>query len=71
MKSREIMENFQKGPSSLPKENLLNQIEQKRAELYQAANMNGFGSSQAIKFSQELDNLLNEYERKYIKKQLN
>jgi hypothetical protein len=62
---------FQKGPSNLPKENLLNQIEQKRAELYQAANMNGFCSSQAIKFSQELDHLLNEYERKYIRKPVN
>jgi hypothetical protein len=33
--------------------------------------MNGFGSTQAIKYSQELDHLLNEYERKYIKKQMN
>ncbi|WML52183.1 aspartyl-phosphate phosphatase Spo0E family protein [Neobacillus sp. PS3-12] len=65
------MENIQKGPSTLPKENLLDRIEQKRAELYQAASMNGFCSSQAVKFSQELDNLLNEYERKYIKKQIN
>jgi stage 0 sporulation regulatory protein len=55
----------------LPKEHILDQIEQKRAELYQAVSMNGFCSTQAIKFSQELDNLLNEYERKYIKKQLN
>jgi hypothetical protein len=65
------MENIQKGPSTLPKENLLDRIEQKRAELYQAASMNGFCSSQAVQFSQELDNLLNEYERKYIKKQIN
>jgi hypothetical protein len=65
------MENIQKGPSTLPKENLLDRIEQKRAELYQAASMNGFCSSQAVKFSQELDHLLNEYERKYIKKQIN
>jgi hypothetical protein len=52
----------------LHKQDLLNQIEQKRAELYQAATVNGFCSSLAIKFSQELDHLLNEYERQYKKK---
>jgi hypothetical protein len=55
----------------LPKENLLDKIEQKRAELYKAATVNGFCSSIAIKYSQELDLLLNEYERKYINKPIN
>lgn len=53
------------------KQDLLDQIEQKRAELYQAVSVNGFSSSNTIKYSQELDQLLNEYERRYIKKPIN
>jgi hypothetical protein len=51
----------------LLKHDLLEQIEQKRAELIQAAAASGFSSSLTIKFSQELDHLLNEYNRKYNK----
>ncbi|SDL96811.1 aspartyl-phosphate phosphatase Spo0E family protein [Bacillus sp. OK048] len=43
-------------------------IEKKRAELIQVAVTNGLTSSIAIRYSQELDHLLNEYNRKYIKK---
>jgi stage 0 sporulation regulatory protein len=66
-----MTEQLQKGLSQLPKKNLLDQIEQKRAEMYQAASISGFCSTQAIKYSQELDLLLNEYEQKYIKKPIN
>ncbi|KAB2337615.1 aspartyl-phosphate phosphatase Spo0E family protein [Cytobacillus depressus] len=47
---------------------LLLLIEQKRIELIQVAMKDGLASSTAIKFSQELDNLLNEYYRKHTKK---
>jgi hypothetical protein len=43
-------------------------IEKKRAELIQVAQTNGLTSSIAIRYSQELDHLLNEYNRRYIKK---
>ncbi|HEY2422249.1 MAG TPA: aspartyl-phosphate phosphatase Spo0E family protein [Neobacillus sp.] len=43
-------------------------IEKKRAELIQVAISNGFSSSLAVRYSQELDHLLNEYNRIYIKK---
>ncbi|WP_066401088.1 aspartyl-phosphate phosphatase Spo0E family protein [Neobacillus mesonae] len=43
-------------------------IEKKRAELIKAANANGLTSSVAIRCSQELDQLINEYNRQYIKK---
>jgi stage 0 sporulation regulatory protein len=52
----------------LLKQDLLEQIEQKRAELIQAATVHGLCSTLVIKFSQELDDLLNEYNRIYIKK---
>ncbi|MFJ5713171.1 aspartyl-phosphate phosphatase Spo0E family protein [Neobacillus novalis] len=50
------------------KQDLVALIEKKRAELIQVAITNGLTSSVAIRNSQELDHLLNEYNRKYIKK---
>ena len=50
------------------KQDLIELIENKRAELIQVAVTNGLTSSIAIRYSQELDHLLNEYNRKYIKK---
>jgi hypothetical protein len=50
------------------KQELINLIEKKRAELIQVATTNGLTSSAAIRYSQELDNLLNEYNRVYIQK---
>lgn len=50
------------------KQDLITLIEKKRAELIQVAIFNGLTSSIAIRYSQELDKLLNEYNRKYIQK---
>jgi len=50
------------------KQELITLIEKKRAELIQVAITNGLTSSVAIRYSQELDHLLNEYNRVYIKK---
>jgi hypothetical protein len=50
------------------KQDLIAIIEKKRAELIQVATTNGFTSSVAIRYSQELDHLLNEYHSVYIKK---
>jgi hypothetical protein len=50
------------------KQELLSLIENKRAELIQVAMKNGLHSTAAIKYSQELDHLLNEYNRIFIKK---
>jgi len=50
------------------KQDLISLIEKKRAELIQVAVTNGLTSSIAIRYSQELDHLLNEYNRMYIKK---
>lgn len=52
----------------MSKEQLINLIEQKRQELIQIASKNGLNSTIAIHYSQELDELLNEYNRVYIKK---
>jgi stage 0 sporulation regulatory protein len=54
--------------SAVIKQDLITLIEKKRAELIQVAITNGLSSSVAIRHSQELDNLLNEYNRIYIKK---
>lgn len=54
--------------SAVIKQDLIALIEQKRAELIQVAITNGLTSSIAIRHSQELDHLLNEYDRMYIKK---
>nr|WP_263327825.1 aspartyl-phosphate phosphatase Spo0E family protein [Neobacillus sp. Marseille-Q6967] len=47
------------------KKELVALIEKKRAEMIQVAITNGLTSSIAIRYSQELDQLLNEYNRKY------
>ncbi|AIE59777.1 aspartyl-phosphate phosphatase Spo0E family protein [Bacillus methanolicus] len=52
----------------MTKQDLLSLIEKKRAELIQVVSKNGLNSSVAIKHSQELDILLNEYNRTFIKK---
>ncbi|WP_420490775.1 Spo0E family sporulation regulatory protein-aspartic acid phosphatase [Neobacillus drentensis] len=54
--------------SAVTKNDLVALIEKKRAELIQVAITNGLTSSVAIRYSQELDHLLNEYHRVYIKK---
>ncbi|MEW9050027.1 MAG: aspartyl-phosphate phosphatase Spo0E family protein [Neobacillus sp.] len=46
-------------------------IENKRAELINVAKTNGLTSSVAIRYSQELDHLLNEYNRRFIQKVTN
>jgi Spo0E like sporulation regulatory protein len=53
---------------TLSKEQLITLIEKKREELIQIASKNGLNSTIAIHYSQELDELLNEYNRVYIKK---
>jgi stage 0 sporulation regulatory protein len=50
------------------KQDLVALIEKKRAELIQVAITNGLTSSVAIRYSQELDQLLNEYNKVFIKK---
>jgi hypothetical protein len=50
------------------KQELITLIEKKRAELIQVAITNGLSSSVAIRYSQELDYLLNEYNRNFLKK---
>ncbi|WP_432418805.1 Spo0E family sporulation regulatory protein-aspartic acid phosphatase [Cytobacillus spongiae] len=57
-----------KGISAVCKQELLALIEKKRAELIHIAMINGLSSTLAIKYSQELDTLLNEYNRKLIEK---
>ncbi|MBS4211722.1 MULTISPECIES: aspartyl-phosphate phosphatase Spo0E family protein [Neobacillus] len=50
------------------KQDIVTLIEKKRAELYKVATKNGLTSSIAIRYSQELDHLINEYNRAYIEK---
>jgi hypothetical protein len=50
------------------KNELISLIEQKRTELIEVVKDNGLTSAIAIRYSQELDHLLNEYNRIYIKK---
>ena len=45
---------------------LLEQIERKRAELVAIVSQNGLSSQITIKYSQELDNLLNKYHLKLV-----
>ncbi|WP_462409350.1 Spo0E family sporulation regulatory protein-aspartic acid phosphatase [Neobacillus sp. Marseille-QA0830] len=52
------------------KQDLLALIEKKRTELIKVATSNGFTSSLAIRYSQELDHLINEYNRKYTERVL-
>jgi hypothetical protein len=48
------------------KEQLSNLIEKKRAELIEIVMKEGFDSPDTILYSQELDRLLNQYNRIYI-----
>ncbi|WP_074433018.1 aspartyl-phosphate phosphatase Spo0E family protein [Neobacillus dielmonensis] len=50
------------------KQDLIALIENKRTELIKVATSNGLTSSLAIRYSQELDHLINEYNRRYIEK---
>ncbi|OZI11875.1 Spo0A-P phosphatase [Bacillaceae bacterium SAS-127] len=50
----------------MSKEKLLDTIEKKRLELFEVVTMKGLNSPLAIKYSQELDTLLNDYDRHYI-----
>ncbi|MDP4164384.1 MAG: aspartyl-phosphate phosphatase Spo0E family protein [Bacillota bacterium] len=52
----------------MSKHEFLTLIENKRAELINVALTYGFSSTAAIRYSQELDHLLNEYNRIFIKK---
>ncbi|WP_409292456.1 Spo0E family sporulation regulatory protein-aspartic acid phosphatase [Peribacillus sp. SCS-37] len=54
----------------MSKEKLLTHIEKKRAELIAAATHHGLSSNIALKISQDLDTLLNEYDKQYLKKPL-
>jgi Spo0E like sporulation regulatory protein len=49
------------------KQELLDRIEKKRAQLIDIVAKNGLTSPQAIQYSQELDLLLNSYNSNYIK----
>ncbi|MFK2825100.1 aspartyl-phosphate phosphatase Spo0E family protein [Bacillus sp. B190/17] len=49
------------------KDDLLNAIEKKRLELFNIVAVNGLTSPFAVKCSQELDLLLNDYDRQYIR----
>jgi hypothetical protein len=57
--------------SAVIKQELISMIENKRAELIKVAKTNGLTSSVAIRYSQELDHLLNEYNRRFIQKVTN
>lgn len=50
------------------KQDLVTLIEKKRAELIKAASANGLTSTVVIRYSQELDHLLNEYNRIFLGK---
>ncbi|MFB6468908.1 Spo0E family sporulation regulatory protein-aspartic acid phosphatase [Cytobacillus sp. Hz8] len=50
------------------KNELITLIEQKRAELIKIAMINGLHSAIAIRHSEELDHLLNEYSRHFTDK---
>ncbi|MCM3587262.1 aspartyl-phosphate phosphatase Spo0E family protein [Mesobacillus maritimus] len=50
----------------MSKNELVKLIEQKRSKLIEVASTNGLTSSVAIRYSQELDHLLNTYNRKYL-----
>ncbi|MBA4537236.1 aspartyl-phosphate phosphatase Spo0E family protein [Bacillus aquiflavi] len=52
----------------MSKQEMLTLIEKKRAELIRIVSKNGLSSTLAIKYSQELDYLLNQYNRLLSKK---
>jgi len=62
------LENTRKGLRAVIKQDLTALIENKRMELIKVANVNGFTSSVALRCSQELDHLINEYNRRIRKK---
>ncbi|WP_204524726.1 Spo0E family sporulation regulatory protein-aspartic acid phosphatase [Litchfieldia alkalitelluris] len=47
----------------MSKEEMLSKIERKRAELIEIVSKNGISSTISIRFSQELDILLNQYNK--------
>ncbi|KKB38865.1 aspartyl-phosphate phosphatase Spo0E family protein [Bacillus thermotolerans] len=49
------------------KDELLDAIERKRTELFKVVAANGLSSPLAVKYSQELDHLLNHYDSKYTR----
>jgi hypothetical protein len=57
-----------KGIGTVQKQELLLLIEQKRAELMDVVSLKGLNSQAAVHRSQELDELLNCYNRLFIKK---
>ncbi|WP_419157369.1 Spo0E family sporulation regulatory protein-aspartic acid phosphatase [Rossellomorea sp. BNER] len=57
-----------KGHTAVSKQELLDKIENKRAQLIDIVAANGLNSPLAIQYSQELDNLLNHYNQRFIKK---
>ncbi|AGK53163.1 aspartyl-phosphate phosphatase Spo0E family protein [Bacillus sp. 1NLA3E] len=57
-----------KGITTVLKHELLLLIEKKRAELIHVVSDKGMTSPAAVRHSQELDELLNNYHKKYIKK---
>jgi hypothetical protein len=50
------------------KDDLISIIEKKRAELIHVVSLTGLTSNAAIRHSQELDELINMYQRDYINK---
>lgn len=50
------------------KDELISIIEKKRAELIQVVSVTGLNSNDAIRHSQELDELINKYQKMFIKK---
>lgn len=50
------------------KQDLITLIEKKRAELIKVAITYGLTSTVAIRYSQELDHLINEYHKIYLSK---
>ncbi|MBO8176961.1 MAG: aspartyl-phosphate phosphatase Spo0E family protein [Bacillus sp. (in: Bacteria)] len=53
----------------MSKQELLEKIEKKRYELFEVVAKSGLSSPIAIQYSQELDTLLNVYNRLYLKKE--
>ncbi|SEM50136.1 stage 0 sporulation regulatory protein [Mesobacillus persicus] len=49
----------------MSKNELVRLIEKKRSELIEVATTNGLTSSVAIRYSQELDHLINTYQQQY------
>ncbi|MEI5906727.1 aspartyl-phosphate phosphatase Spo0E family protein [Bacillus spongiae] len=54
----------------MSKQILIEKIEQKRLDLFKVASLHGLNSSEAIRYSQELDELLNCYNELYLEKKM-